>query len=96
MPLSLFYIYLLLINLVSVALTLYDKRAAQRHRWRVRERTLLLIAAIGGAPAMLVTMQLVRHKTQHLKFMVGLPVILIVQIILAALFWAHSTGLLTL
>lgn len=72
-------IYLASINLFAALLTLHDKRAARRHQWRVRERTLLLTAALGGAAAMLLTMRIIRHKTKHAKFMLGLPVILAVQ-----------------
>jgi len=46
----------------------------------VRESTLLLVAALGGSAAMLMTMLLIRHKTKHAKFMVGLPVIIAIQI----------------
>lgn len=76
-------LYLIIINLAAALVTISDKRHAIRHRRRVPENTLLLIAALGGSPAMLVTMRLIRHKTRHLKFMAGLPVILILQIGLA-------------
>ena len=72
--------YLAAISLLAVIFTIHDKRAARRHKWRVRESTLLLVAALGGSAAMLMTMLLIRHKTKHAKFMVGLPVIIAIQI----------------
>ena len=71
-----------LISIASSVVTIADKIRAIRHEWRVPENTLLLIAAVGGAPAMLLTMLIIRHKTKHGKFMVGLPIILLFQIIL--------------
>ena len=73
-------IYLAAISLLAVVLTVHDKNAARRHKWRVRESTLLLVAALGGSVAMLITMLLIRHKTKHAKFMVGLPVITALQV----------------
>jgi len=65
---------------LAVIITIHDKSAARRHKWRVRESTLLLVSALCGSVAMLVTMLLIRHKTKHAKFMVGLPVIIALQI----------------
>ncbi|MGI6357935.1 MAG: DUF1294 domain-containing protein [Bacillota bacterium] len=72
--------YLLGVSLWSGGLVLYDKCAAPRGWRRIRERTLLLAAALGGAVAMLFTMRLVRHKTKHAKFMLGIPAIIVLQI----------------
>jgi len=82
-------VYLAAISLLAIILTTHDKRAAQQHKWRVRESTLLLIATLGGSMAMLFTMHIIRHKTKHKKFMVGLPLIIAVQLALlaAALRW---------
>ncbi len=78
-----YYIYcfyfLIIINLIAIVLTVSDKRRAIAHRWRIPESTLLLAAALGGSPAMLITMKLIRHKTQHKKFMFGIPAIMILQ-----------------
>ena len=79
--------YFAAISLLAVIITVYDKRAAQKKKWRVRESTLLLIAALGGSVAMLLTMQIIRHKTKHSKFMVGIPVIIAAQIALAVAAW---------
>lgn len=77
------FYYLIIINLLAVIVTVSDKRRAVSHRWRIPENTLLLIAALGGSPAMLITMRIIRHKTQHKKFMLGIPAILILQIAIA-------------
>ena len=75
-----FFKYLIVISAISVVLTVLDKIAAQRRAMRVPEAVLLLFAALGGSVSMFVTMLIIRHKTQHLKFMVGIPVIFILQI----------------
>jgi len=80
-------IYLAAISLLAIILTVYDKRAARRRKWRVRESTLLLVAALGGSVAMLFTMHVIRHKTKHSKFIVGIPVIIALQIALAVVAW---------
>ena len=79
------YIYLIIINLIAVIITVHDKSAAVRGTWRVKERTLLLVAALGGSPAMLLTMLLIRHKTRKAKFMVGIPLIMVLQIVIVFL-----------
>lgn len=88
------YIYLIIINLVAVIITVHDKVAAIRGRWRVKERTLLLIAALGGSPAMLLTMLLIRHKTRKAKFMAGIPLIMVLQVIIVFLVLHYGFGLL--
>ena len=83
------YIYLGVVSVIAIILTLHDKHAAIKREWRVKERTLLLVSAIGGSVAMLLAMLAVRHKTKHAKFMAGIPVIIILQIaaVLAILHW---------
>ena len=72
--------YLELISLISVIVCIYDKIAAKHNpRHRTRERTLLLLSALGGSVAMLLTMLVIRHKTRHVKFMLGIPVIILIQ-----------------
>ncbi len=72
--------WLVAANLLAVILTVADKRRARRGRWRVAESTLWLVAALGGAAAMYVTMCGIRHKTRHRRFMWGLPAILALQV----------------
>ena len=79
--------YLIAISIISIIVCIYDKIAAKHNpKHRTRESTLLLLSALGGSVAMYVTMQLIRHKTKHVKFMLGIPLIIVVQaaIVIAA------------
>ena len=69
-----------LISLIAVIATVADKIKAKRGKWRVPEATLMGISVLGGSVAMLVTMIMIRHKTKHMKFMIGIPVVIILQI----------------
>lgn len=79
--LSAIIIYLLVMSVVAIITCIYDKRISKKNRveLRVPERGLMIISAIGGSVAMLITMLLIRHKTKHVKFMLGIPVMIIVQ-----------------
>lgn len=77
---KIFYVYLIIISIVTVVLTVYDKIAAKKRAFRISEATLILCGLFGGAIAELVTMLIIRHKTRHIKFMIGLPVIILVQV----------------
>ena len=74
-------IYFLIISLVSVIVTVHDKNAAKKKKWRVPEATLLFLGFIGGAVFMLLTMLIIRHKTQKAKFMVPLPLFSLIHIV---------------
>ncbi|MBQ9079872.1 MAG: DUF1294 domain-containing protein [Clostridia bacterium] len=79
------FIYLAAISLIAVVVTCYDKIAAtKRPKHRTPEATLLFISALGGSVAMFITMQIIRHKTKHKKFMIGIPVIIVLQIVAVA------------
>ncbi len=82
--------YLLLINALGFGLMLLDKWKAKKNRWRIRESTLMLVAALGGSVGSLLGMYTVRHKTKHLKFTLGIPLILVVQCLLAVLLLAYD------
>ena len=84
-----FAIYLLIVNAIGFLLMLIDKRKAIRRRWRIREKTLFLTAAIGGSIGSIMGMYTFRHKTKHLQFTLGMPAILIVQLILAFVFFTQ-------
>jgi len=71
-----------LISIAASIAAIVDKVRAERHEWRIPENSLLLLAAFGGAPAMLLTMLIIRHKTRHRKFMAGLPIIILYQIVI--------------
>ena len=79
-------LYLLIINAAGFLLMLIDKWKAKKNRWRIPEATLMTVALLGGSIGSLLGMYTVRHKTMHLKFVVGIPVILVLQIFLAAFF----------
>lgn len=76
-------LYLLIINAIAFFLMLADKRKARKNLWRIPEATLMMSAALGGSIGALAGMYTFRHKTKHLKFTLGVPAILIVQIALA-------------
>lgn len=77
-----FIIYILCISLVTAIITAYDKRAAKKYpKHRVPENVLLMLAIAGGSVAELLTMLKIRHKTKHKKFMIGLPVSIVLQTI---------------
>ena len=79
-------VYVAIISVISVIVCVYDKiaaKVAQRHR--TREATLMLLSALGGSVAMYITMLIIRHKTKHVKFMLGIPAIMAVQAALIAL-----------
>ena len=80
--------YLLIINALGFLLMLADKWKAKKNRWRIRESTLMAVAALGGSVGSLLRMYAVRHKTQHLKFTVGIPLILAAQCLIAVLIMA--------
>ena len=61
---------------------LVDKFKAKKNLWRIPEATLMTVAALGGSIGSLLGMYTVRHKTKHVKFTVGIPAILILQIAL--------------
>ena len=73
-------VYLILMNLLAFLITAHDKIAAANHRRRVPEFTLMLISALGGAPAMYVTMLIIRHKTRKPLFMIGIPLVFLLEL----------------
>ncbi len=73
-------LYLLIINTAAAIAAIIDKRRAVRCQWRVPERTLLLLGLFGGALGEFITMRLIRHKTKHMKFMILLPLFIVLHI----------------
>lgn len=72
-------------SVIAVILTVYDKSASWKRGRRIPERVLLTVAFLGGALTMYVTMQLIRHKTQHTSFMIPLPLFILLHLFAA---WA--------
>ena len=79
------YIYLIVINAAAFLLMLIDKVKAKKNLWRIPEATLFLVAAIGGSIGSLLGMYTFRHKTKHKRFMIGIPLIIVLQIVLIVL-----------
>lgn len=77
------FIYLLSINALGFLLMLIDKQKAKKKKWRIPEATLMGVAALGGSVGSLLGMYTFRHKTLHKKFTIGIPAILIAQLLLA-------------
>ncbi len=79
--LSVLIVYVAIISVISIIVCFYDKKISKLNKVALRtpEKSLLILSALGGSVAMFLTMLLIRHKTKHLKFMVGIPVIMVIQ-----------------
>ena len=79
--------YIAVVSLCSIVVCVYDKKISKRNnvKLRIPEKSLFIWSAVGGSVAMYITMHIIRHKTKHISFMVGIPVIMILQ---AALIFA--------
>ena len=77
-----FFVYYLIISLVGIILTVYDKKIAGTGKWRIPEATLMLVGLFGAALPMYVVMKKIRHKTKHKKFMIGLPAEIVLHVII--------------
>lgn len=75
-------LYFMIINLVGFVMMCVDKQLATHHKNRVPEKVLFLIAIIGGSFGSILGMYAFRHKTKHVFFVIGIPVILIIQLVL--------------
>jgi uncharacterized membrane protein YsdA (DUF1294 family) len=82
MEFTILLIYILVLWTISIIVTIYDKIAAIKKVRRIPEKTLLILAAIGGAGGMLITMKAIRHKTRKLKFMIPLPLFTVIHLLL--------------
>lgn len=78
--LSLYYV--IVINIITLILYGIDKLKAKKGWWRIPEATLLIFAIIGGSVGALCAMKLFHHKTMHKKFYLGVPAILIAQLVI--------------
>ena len=77
--------YVLIINIIGFFSMLIDKRRAINNKWRIPEKTLFLIAILGGSIGSIFGMRLFRHKTKHWYFVLGMPIILIIQLVIISL-----------
>lgn len=76
---KLIFLYLTVISIISVIVCVADKSRAKKGKWRIKESTLFLLSALGGSAAMYITMRIIHHKTLHKRFMIGIPLIIIIQ-----------------
>lgn len=80
-PLYILWIYLFIINVVAFSAMGIDKYKAAHKKWRIPEKSLFILAAIGGSIGGICGIYAFRHKTQHKKFTLGFPAILLAQLI---------------
>ena len=81
-PLRLLLIYITLVNVAAFVVYGIDKWQSQRGGWRISEATLLWIVTAGGGIGALAAMWIMRHKTKHAKFTIGVPAIMITEFVL--------------
>ena len=79
-----FFAYIAVVSLCSIVVCIYDKKISKKNnvKLRIPEKSLFIWSAVGGSVAMFITMKLIRHKTKHLSFMIGIPAIIILQVAL--------------
>ena len=87
MLIKILIVYLLIVNAIGFVLMLVDKIKAKKNLWRIPEATLFFVAVIGGSIGSILGMYTFRHKTKHIKFIVGMPLILAVQVVACVLIW---------
>lgn len=75
-------LYLIIINIITYVVFAVDKKRAIRGAWRIPEATLLGLSVVGGSIGGILAMRICRHKTRHMSFTVGLPLILILQVMI--------------
>ena len=86
LPINLFWLiffaYIIVVSLCSIVVCVYDKKISKRNnvKLRIPEKSLFIWSAVGGSVAMYITMRLIRHKTKHVSFMGGIPVIFVLQV----------------
>ena len=80
-------IYLVIINVITFIVYGLDKWKAKKAKWRIRESTLLGMAAVGGSIGALFAMKILRHKTLHPQFKYGVPLMLVAQIAMGVAIW---------
>lgn len=76
------FFYFLAINIISFFIFFIDKKRSIKKKWRISENTLFIVSILGGCIGSLSSMYVFHHKTKHLKFTIGIPLILILQLIL--------------
>ncbi|MBE6113104.1 MAG: DUF1294 domain-containing protein [Peptococcaceae bacterium] len=90
MRLTIVMIFLLLINIAGFAMMGIDKQKARRDQWRIPERNFFITALLGGSLGCYLGMQIFHHKTMHKAFTIGMPAILIIQIIIPVILYGKG------
>lgn len=87
--------YLCAVSIAASLVTIYDKMQSMRSgkKTRIPESALIFISFIGGSVAMLSVMLIIGHKTKHTKFMIGIPIIIIIQSVIAVYLLVNYAGL---
>lgn len=80
MLLTLLITWAAIINITGFSICAADKRKARKGRWRIPEKTIFIIAIIGGSIGTYAALLLFRHKTKHFSFMFGVPFIFVIQV----------------
>lgn len=82
--------YLLAINILAFCVMGFDKQKARKGVWRISESTLFTLAILGGSVGDLLGMWIFRHKTKHRKFVIGIPFIIIIQLVITYIIYSYS------
>ena len=72
-------VYILCVSIIAFAAYGIDKRKAEKNKWRIPESVLIMLAVLGGSVGALAGMLVFHHKTKKAKFVIGIPVILLLQ-----------------
>ncbi len=88
MPIT--FIYFIAINFIAYIAMANDKKKARQRKYRTREKTLWLLALLGGGPGSYVAMQTHRHKTRHTGFKYGMPILAAVDLVAVAIIGGTS------
>ncbi len=80
-----FIMYILIINLFGFFAMIIDKYKAKKNKWRIKERNFFIIGILGGATGILLGMTMVRHKTQHKSFSIGIPILYLINTIIMSI-----------
>ena len=81
--------YLTLLNIISLIIIFHDKKNAKKHKWRISEATLFAVGFMGGSIGILMGMYIFRHKTNHLKFTLGIPLVLSLNLFLYVFIYTY-------
>lgn len=86
-------IYFAIVNILGALINCIDKIKAKNNAWRIPEATLWIFGIIGGALGSYITMKAIRHKTKHKKFMIGMPILIVINIAILVYIFIKIKGL---